>query len=685
MEVSVVLVNYRVHRYLHLALQSLEQSIAYFDRKLAGQAEQFPGWVPGDLRLPPSGSVHVEVWVVDNNSEDGSEALIKANYPWVHWIQNAENVGFARANNMALRKAKGRHLLLQNPDTVLTEGTLWNCWQAMESDSQVGALGVRMLDGRGYFLRESKRGMPTPAAAFYKLTGLAVLFPQHHRLAAYHLGHLNPKADHDVAILAGAFMWVRAQVAQEIGLLDERYFMYGEDIDWSYRILRAGYRNRYLGTNPIIHFKGESTQKESMRYVRMFYGAMMEFASRYYGPSKSFWLHLMLRIGITGRAMISVLRRWSVWVFLPVVDWLAFVWTMNIVTHFWENSIKVDEGLVYPDEFKQYVIPAYVSTWVLSSWLNGAYETPYRYHRVIRGIVTGTLAIGFVYAFLPTEWRFSRGLILVGTAACLLFSLSFKWLIRILWNTAEHGQFQVKANLVLGIGRVKTMESISQWYVTEWGTRWLGYVQPGITQSEPMNESLGHAEDLKNLVQTFGVDEIVVDTEAMNMKKILDFMEDLSEQTPSVKFLPRGLPALIGGGEVIIGESMTGHRLIDSWPIGFQKDQRIRNFVLGVFLFGLQCIVSYRLRPVYQDRALPGRLCRDQIDWLGYSKHPAKPFLLDLESVLLGRGLKTEKAQRIELHRMVIGRDRRKAWAYALAAISGLWLPSSGAPINKRP
>ena len=169
-----------------------------------------------------------------------------------------------------------------------------------------------MLDGHGRFLRESKRGLPTPEAAFFKLTGLAALFPKHPRLGAYHAGHLDPESDHDVAILAGAFMWVRAQVAQEIGLLDERYFMYGEDIDWSYRILLAGYRNRYLGTNPIIHFKGESTQRESMRFVRMFYGAMMEFAGRYYGTSGSLWLHIILRIGIAGRATLSVLRRWSV-------------------------------------------------------------------------------------------------------------------------------------------------------------------------------------------------------------------------------------------------------------------------------------------------------------------------------------------------------------------------------------
>ncbi|MBM3936772.1 MAG: glycosyltransferase [Sphingomonadales bacterium] len=672
---SVVLVNYKVYRYLHLALQSLEQSMAYFDRRMAGETEALDGWTSKDFRLVPDGSPNVEVWVVDNASSDGSEALIKASFPWVQWIQNPENIGFARANNQALAQAGGKYLLIQNPDTVLSELTLWKCWQVMESDPMVGALGVRMLDGHGRFLRESKRGLPTPESAFYKLTGLAVLFPYHPRLAAYHLGHLNPESDHDVPILAGAFMWVRAQVAQEIGLLDERYFMYGEDIDWSYRILRAGYRNRYLGTNPIIHFKGESTRKESMRYVRMFYGAMMEFASRYYGPSKSFWLHIMLRIGIGGRAALSVFRRWSVWAFHPVLDWVGFMWLMQLLTLYWENHVKANAGLAYPIEFKHYVLPAYVSIWVLSAWFNGAYEKTYRYHRVIRGMIMGTLAIGFVYAFLPAEWRFSRGLILAGTGACLVFSLGFKGLVYLLMGRLESGWSPRNGSPVIGIGKKEMMHQLSSWYVTKWGTRWLGYVVPSLMQDGEGGDCLGEVNDVRELMFTFGVNEIAVDTESVPMEQVLQFMLNLSGKSPFIRFLPRGMQALIGGGEVITSDKVFGSWAVDSWPSDFQKDQRLRNRLAGVFLFILQTLQSNRLKPMYRERAVVGRLWKGSLDWLGSSKYSTIPCLFDLEEVLKRQGLKTERARQLGVSLVVMGRSRMKAWSYAVRAVSDLWVP----------
>jgi GT2 family glycosyltransferase len=649
-------VNFKVYRYLHLALQSLEQSIAYFEKKSVG-------------------AIQVEVWVVDNASGDGSEDLIKASYPWVQWIQNQENLGFAKANNLALSKARGQYLLIQNPDTVLTESTLWKCWQAMESDLMLGAVGVRMLDGQGRFLRESKRGLPTPATAFFKLTGLAELFPKHPVIAAYHQGHLDPAADHDVAILAGAFMWVRTSVALEIGLLDERYFMYGEDIDWSYRILRAGYRNRYLGTNPIIHFKGESTRKESMRYVRMFYGAMMEFASRYYGPSQSFWLHMMLRIGIMGRAGLAVLRRWSVWALHPVVDWVGFMGLMHLLTGYWETHIKEHAGLGYPTEFKQFLLPAYVTIWVLSAWLNGAYEKPYRYHRVIRGMITGTLGIGFVYAFLPLEWRFSRGLILAGAGSCLAFSLIFKGLIQVLLGRPLSGWSPGKGSPVIGIGNEESTHRVSLWYNSEWGTRWLGWVEPGFSNEENRRHSLGQIGDIPDLVRTFGVDEIAVDTESVRMEQVVQLMLNCSPKHPSILFMPRGMQALIGGGEVITGDKRSETWGLDSWPSDFQKDQRLRNQCAGALMWLIQALMRSRLRPAYRDRAIPGKLWKGSMDWLGSSQYSSVPCLFDLEEILSHQGLKTDKAIQLGVSRTVLGRGRTKAWIYAARTVSELWLP----------
>lgn len=662
----MVLVNYKVYRYLHLALQSLEQSIVYFDRNLAGEAETEEGWTPGDLRLASCGSVNVEVWVVDNASEDGSEALIKAAFPWVHWIQNAENLGFARANNQALRQAGGRYLLLQNPDTVLTEKTLWKCWQAMESDPAVGALGVRMLDGHGQFLRESKRGLPTPEAAFFKLTGLAAVFPKHPRLGAYHAGHLDPESDHDVAILAGAFMWVRAQVAQEIGLLDERYFMYGEDIDWSYRILRAGYRNRYLGTNPIIHFKGESTQKESMRYVRMFYGAMMEFARRYYGTPKSFWLHTFLRIGIAGRATLSVLRRWSVWAFHPVLDWLGFLALMKILTGFWENNVKTNIGLAYPGEFTQYVIPAYVSIWVLSCWLNGAYEHPYRYHRVIRGMVVGTLVIGFVYAFLPLEWRFSRGLILAGAAACMVFSLGFKGMVRLILYGRLTEEDRNGRGLVLGIGSGQGIRLAESLYMELPSTRWIGHVADVSSNHLKDHESISHIGELSSIVSAFEPEEVVVDSRQFTFERIFAIIISLKKTVKHFKFVPEGMEALIGNGDIILPAKHQDSISVDYSGYDFRRSQRWTNLVMGMLLFTMQPFLYFRLKLIYRDFSIPWRLWGGRLDWFGSKKLNPKPFLFDLEALSGPSGVQSEKARNVWIRLLASGKLRKTPLVYAI-------------------
>lgn len=664
--VSVVLVNYKVYRYLHLALQSLEQSIVYFDRCLAGEAETGEGWMPEDLRLDQDGSVNVEVWVVDNASDDGSEELIRASFPWVHWIQNTENVGFARANNQALRQAQGRYLLIQNPDTVLSELTLWKCWQAMESDPAVGALGVRMLDGQGRFLRESKRGLPTPEAAFFKLTGLAAIFPRHPRLGAYHAGHLDPESDHDVAILAGAFMWVRAQVAQEIGLLDERYFMYGEDIDWSYRILLAGYRNRYLGTNPIIHFKGESTQKESMRYVRMFYGAMMEFADRYYGTSRSFWLHIMLRIGIAGRATLSVLRRWSTWVFHPVLDWLGFMGLMKILTRFWENHIKVNTELGYPAEFTQYVIPIYVSIWVLSGWLNGVYETPYRYHRVIRGMALGTLAIGFVYAFLPSEWRFSRGLILAGASGCLLLSLSIKGIVKLILYGNLTEEDRNGRGLVLGVGSGQGIRLAANLYMGIESTRWIGHVADGLPNLLADDQALGQSGNLSAIVSSFEPEELVLDSRQISFERIIEITTSLHGMVKNFKYLPKDMEALIGSGDIILPSNHQDSILVDYSGYDFRRSQRWTNLVMGIALFVMQLLLYFRLKPIYREFSIPWRLWGGRLDWFGSKKLNSKPFLFDLDAIACAKSIQSERARNVWIKFLVSGKLHKTPLYYAI-------------------
>lgn len=255
MELSVIIVNYNVKYFLEQCLYSVSKACAKID---------------------------AEIIVVDNYSTDGSRNYLQPKFPSVNFIWNTANSGFSCANNMGLKKAKGRYVVFLNPDTIIAEDSLEKSIAFFHDHPDCGALGVRMIDGSGKYLKESKRSFPSPAAGFFKMTGLAALFPGSKLFAAYYAGHLPDKENNQIDVLAGAFMMAGRDILEKLNGFDESYFMYGEDIDLSYRIRQAGYKNFYFAGTTIIHFKGESTQKNSRNYIRHFYGAMTTFVNKHY-------------------------------------------------------------------------------------------------------------------------------------------------------------------------------------------------------------------------------------------------------------------------------------------------------------------------------------------------------------------------------------------------------------------
>lgn len=221
------------------------------------------------------------MFVVDNCSSDGSIPYLRERFPQVHYVENAENVGFARANNAAISQACGRYVLLLNPDTIVTSHTFADCIALLDTRSEVGGLGTYMLRTDGSFALESRRGLPTPFVAFCKMSGLTKLFPQSRLFGRYYMCYLDEHEVNDIDVISGAFMMLRREAIDKAGMLDETFFMYGEDIDLSYRLLKAGYTNCYI-PSPILHYKGESTEKSSFRYVYTFYKAMQLFFNKHY-------------------------------------------------------------------------------------------------------------------------------------------------------------------------------------------------------------------------------------------------------------------------------------------------------------------------------------------------------------------------------------------------------------------
>ena len=231
-------------------------------------------------------NINSEIIVVDNASTDESSSFFKNKFNEVEFIWNNENIGFSKANNLALKKVTGDYILFLNPDTVIPEDCLEKCIQFFGLHSDCGALGVKMLNEKGTFLKESKRGFPTPLVSFYKMIGLCKLFPRSKKFAKYYEGHLNENETNKVEVLSGAFMMLSKSALSKVSGFDERFFMYGEDIDLSHRISQAGFNNYYFAETSIIHYKGKSTNKKDSSYTKYFYGSMKLFAEKYYGNKK---------------------------------------------------------------------------------------------------------------------------------------------------------------------------------------------------------------------------------------------------------------------------------------------------------------------------------------------------------------------------------------------------------------
>jgi len=246
-----------------------------------------------------------EIIIVDNNSKDGIKEGLSSKFPGVKFIFNNENLGFAKACNQGSKISSGDYILFLNPDTVISETCLTECITFFKTHLDAGAVGVRMLDDQGKFLRESKRGLPSPSASFYKLFGLTTIFPGSKTIAKYYQGHLPENENNPVDVLSGAFMMIKKAVFEKADGFDETFFMYGEDIDLSLRISQLGYKNYYLGKISIIHLKGGSTTYNK-KYVQDFYGAMNLFVKKHYNDKPGLY-RLFLQAGIGVRKMLSIL------------------------------------------------------------------------------------------------------------------------------------------------------------------------------------------------------------------------------------------------------------------------------------------------------------------------------------------------------------------------------------------
>ena len=519
MKLSIVIVNYNVRYFLEQCLYAAQKAAA---------------------------KVSSEIIVVDNDSVDGSNQMVEEKFPDVQLIANKENVGFSRANNQAIRIAKGEYILLLNPDTVVEEDSFLKIIRFMDQTPDAGGLGVKMIDGKGRFLPESKRGLPTPEVAFWKMFGFSKLFPHSKRFSHYHLGYLDKDQTHVVEVLAGAFMLLRRETLDKVGLLDEDYFMYGEDIDLSYRITLGGYKNYYFPETTIIHYKGESTKKGSINYVKVFYNAMIIFAKKHFSKGNARRYAVLINLAIYFRALITMIGQFLKTIFLPILDALFIFLGFAILLPNWE-AYKFEKGY-YPPEYLHVAVPIYMLIWIFCIWINGGYRKSIEFRRIFLGLFWGTLSILVFYSLINETLRYSRAMLLLGSAWAFVTLPAYRYLLSRFRITGLELELNKQKRIVIVAAETEA-QRISELIVSS-GLKLdtVGYVSPGQPLHNP--DYLGNICQLTEIIRINKIDELIFSSEDIPSQEIIRIMLELNNLDIDYKIAPPESLSIIGSNSI---------------------------------------------------------------------------------------------------------------------------------------
>ncbi|MBC7694977.1 MAG: glycosyltransferase [Burkholderiales bacterium] len=520
-KLSVVIVNYNVKHFIEQCLFSV---------------------------LKASENFQCEVFVVDNNSVDGSVTLIKEKFPQVNLIVNKTNTGFSVANNQAIRLAKGEYVLLLNPDTVVQEDTFSKILAFMDAHPEAGGLGVKMLDGQGNFAPESKRGLPTPEVAFYKMFGFSRFFPKSKRFGKYHLSYLPEDQLSEIDVMSGAFMLIRKSVLDQIGLLDETFFMYGEDIDLSYRIKKAGYKNYYFPDTQIIHYKGESTKRSSLNYVVIFYKAMAIFSKKHFSGSNAFWFNALIHLAIFLKAGLALLSRFLKAFTVPIFDFSIITMGLFVIKNIYQQNTGVD-GDIYSQKLLSVAFPLYAIAWIIMVYFNGGYDKPIKLLKIVRGVVLGTVFILLGYSLLPESLRFSRALILLGTSWALICFL----LTRVLFHFLKFKSYSLstaKLKRIAIIGEEQEFYRVADLLKeTQINPGFVGFVSAEINGVHNPN-FIGKINQIDEIIKVHQINEIIFCAKDISSQFIINNMLTLVSSGVDFKIAPPESLSIIGSNNI---------------------------------------------------------------------------------------------------------------------------------------
>lgn len=553
MKLSIIIVNYNVEYFLEQCINAVIKALATIDG---------------------------EIIVVDNNSIDASVEMVRSKFPFVKLIENKENTGFSRANNQAIQIAKGDYILLLNPDTVVEEDTFTKCVQFMDAKPQAGGLGVKMIDGKGEFLPESKRGLPTPWVAFYKIFGLSSIFKRSKKFGRYHLGYLDQNENHEIEILSGAFMLLRKTAIDEVGFLDETFFMYGEDIDLSYRLIKGGYTNYYFSETSIIHYKGESTKKSSINYVFVFYRAMIIFAKKHFSQKNANSFSFLIHFAIYLRAGLALLIRFAKRSIVPIFDFCIIATMLYAIV----VQYQLVKPITYDWNIIKWAIPAYSFIWLAMTSLFGGYDKPLKFFNIVKGVITGTACILIIYALLPKSVQFSRMVIILGSLSTLLAYLTSRYLYHLLKIDGYSFVKAINTRFAI-IGKQNEVTRISNLLNQITGNiAEISYVFPDDLKKP--DGFTGNLSQINQIIHINDIDEIIFCAKDLSSRRIIELMSTLDIKKLEYKIAQPESLYLIGSNSIDTSGDLY---IIDINSVNLPKNRRSKRILDITLAISLLC------------------------------------------------------------------------------------------------
>lgn len=587
MKLSVIIVNYNVKYFLEVCLHSVYRAAA---------------------------GIEAEVIVVDNNSKDDSAAMLRRKFPHAILVENKENLGFSRANNQGVAIARGEYILFLNPDTVMPEDFLSRTIAYMDAHPKAGALGPRLIDGKGTFAPDAKKSFPTLSVAIFKTTGINKLFSKSPYINKYYAVHIKERQTAPVEVLSGCCMLVRHSVIKEVGgAFDEDYFMYCEDVDLSYRIQQAGYDNVYFPGATLIHYKGESTRKATLKYVRIFNEALATFVRKHYSSRDARLFILFINIGIVLRAILSVMKQVLRFLRMPLFDALILLLTLLFMTNFWVEHVK--NMLPIPLSSMYATFPVYLLLWVICMYFNGAYDQPYRALRVIRGMLVGTIVILAYYGLLSPDLRYSRAIIIfTGFAGTVIMLGLHELLYRLgIFKFIPYDTLPKKAVIVAD--ELAYHETSATLRRVHYAPEVMGRVSTG----DDAAGALATMPEMQQFLYTAGINEVIFCVNGLSYERIFEQMQRCGPAYDYKIHLP-GSQSFIGSNSShTSGDLYTIDRRFNLSAFAALRNKRVFDMAAALFFLLTFPLTIWGVKDKGSFLANCFRVLAGRRTWVGYS------------------------------------------------------------------